>query len=173
MEKLIRAISYDNDNPNAYPEVPEFGRPLPADVVYVSQGRYRVGDAFQTYASEGFAACSGFLIRGEASTTFGLLHALPMQDLYPDDFEQLKSLSGGQVILIEGSSSSPKTWILRDLERRLGIQHVETLSLDTRRSCVGNMHFHLAFRPRTDEILLARNSHKDLLVFPGFNSGQS
>ena len=75
--------------------------------------------------SEGFSGCSGFTFRNEQSTAFGFFHAYPGQDLDKDAFEGLNILAGGEVILIEGSNSSKKPLILKELEGELGIKHTE------------------------------------------------
>ena len=167
MERLIRTIPYENDT-DSFPQIPEFKRAMPTKVVYVRERIYAVGDSSRSYASMGFTVCSGFVFKDKKGINFGLFHAVPMQDLYPNDFKNLKTLAGGQVILIEGSASIPSPRILSDLEQKLGIKHTGTIRVDTRRPQVGNMHFHVAFRPKTDEILVARNSHKDLLIYSGF-----
>jgi hypothetical protein len=166
MKEPLRTIPYDNDEPRAYLHVPEFIGGFPR--IYVRQGTFAITDSLRVIASEGFAACSGMIMRDEAQRVFGLLHSLPNQHLYEDDFEKLKVLAGGQLVLIEGSSSNPKTRILRDLSRKLGIEHVDTLSLNTRRPGIGNMHFHVALKPANNELLVARNSHKDLLTYKAF-----
>lgn len=166
MKEPLRIVPYEHDNPMAYPPVPEF---TPGShIIYGGQGTFAVENGLKILASDGFEACSGFIIRGEAQKGFGLLHALPGQDWYEAYFEKLRILAGGQVLLVEGSRSTPKSWILRDLYRRLGIEHVDTLSLDTRRPGVGNMHFHIALKPGENELFVARNSHKDLQIYRAF-----
>ena len=169
MERLIRVMPYDNNTPNKYPEVPEFMIPADKNVIYRRQGTYAIGNSDNRFASEGFSACSGLIFRGRQADTFGFFHVLPLQDLYDRDFEQLKPLTNGQVVLVEGSKSSSKSYILADLKRMLEIEHTGTISVDTIRTGVGNMHFHVAFRPKENEILVARNSHQDLLVYSAFD----
>jgi hypothetical protein len=168
MKEPLTTIPYDNDDRMAYPHVPEFIADSVANRIYVRQGTYAITPTFRVLASEGFAACSGVIIKNASSRIFGLLHILPTQALYEADFKKLKLLAGGQLILIEGSKSTPKTWVLRDLSRKLGIEHIDTLTLDTKRPEVGNMHFHIALKPIDNELLVSRNSHKDLLTYTAF-----
>ena len=172
-----RFIPYDTDTAYPYRQLPEFSHPLSPAILSVSTGRYVVGNTEQDYVSEGFLACTGFIIKGEDSrSSISLFHAspLPLVDLDDYDYEKLRPLAGGQVIELKGSDSTPKSYILSSLKRRLGIEHVSTISVNTRKPTDrSSQHYHVAFRPQPDEILIARVSHKDLLVFPGFTKNQT
>ncbi len=167
MSELIRFMPYDDDNRSAYPDISEY-LPGALDVIHIRQGTYKMGLRANRFVSPNFAACSGFILRDESQANFGFLHALPTQDLYEYDFEHLKELAGGQFIVVEGSSSTSKIWIVRDFQRKLGMKQVDTITVDTIRPKVGNMHFHVSFRPQSNELLVVRRSHEDLLVYKVF-----
>jgi hypothetical protein len=166
MKEAVKISSYDNDSPQNYPDVPEFiGGP---HRLYVHQGSFKTTETGQTLASEGFAACSGIIIKGKKGLMHALFHVLPWQDLYENDYKRLEGLAGGELILIEGSGSTSKIWVINDLNKHLGISHVDTLPLDTISPRGGNGHFHVAFKPMVNTLLVARNSHKDLQTFTVF-----
>ena len=157
----------------AYANVPEFSVPLPDGMVLVKDSKYAIGNP-KAFVSKGFTNCSPFIFRSAEGSTFGLFHAtpLPFIDLKDADYEALRPLEGGQVIEVKGTDSTPKFYILQSLKNKLGIEHAGTISLETRREGIAGRHFHIAFRPQSDELLVARDAQQDVITFPGFAARQ-
>jgi hypothetical protein len=166
MAKIERVLTYDNNNPKDFPDA--HALLYPKNHRYVRQGTFAFGDRSVNYASDGFSACSGLVMRSVDQSTFGLFHVLPHQGFEFNEPDQLKAFRRGEVILIEGTRSSKKSLMLADMEETLGVNLVDTLSLDTERPGIGNMHFQVGYRPSENRILVARNSHKDLSVYTAF-----
>jgi hypothetical protein len=168
VERPIRKISYDKDAPRIFLDAPELLNPAPRNLLKVRIGGYKLGDNANIFASEGFIGCSGFIFKNKLSGVFGLLHATPVQSLYAEVLEELKPLIGGQMILVEGSTSVHNGRFIKSLEEKLNIEYADTIYIKTMNPRYWNEQFHIVFRPKSNEIVIARNAYNDLLVYKGF-----
>lgn len=87
-----------------------------------------------------------------------------------DDIAMLTPLADGSACLIQGSNSTEKRRLLRNLFDTLGIVHTDTIPVDTYAIGGKSLCFHAAYRPAANQILVARISHKDVLTFPAFRT---
>jgi hypothetical protein len=154
--------------------IPEFNIPKPNWVLSVSEGQCRDADRAVTFVSEGFESCSGLVLHNPLSKKCGLFHIFPGQDIY-GQVTSLRCLADSMGILIDGSESTPKKRILADLKTLFAIQVARVITVDTNRPLPGvetetiySNPFHIIYRPMTNEILVARISHQDVLTFPAF-----
>jgi hypothetical protein len=147
---------------------PEFSRIPPENVLTVDVGTIAIGSIHNSFRSEGFDLCSGIAIKDPFEETFGFFHVFPGQGLLDDDIETLLPLADGHLCLIQGSKSTEKRRMLRDLFTILGIEHTHTIPIDTRAMNGTSLNFHAVYRPAENQVLVARISHKDILTFPAF-----
>lgn len=166
----MAGLSRADDVPASYTSLPAFAEGTHPGIVIVDPSEYAVGTPEQQFTTRFVRACSGYIIKSPESTAFGLYHAspLPLIDLTEDDFIQLEVFAGGQATEIKGSESTNKAHILRKLRNKLGIEHTGTIEVSTLDPTDKSHPFHLALLPAINEVLIARNSHKDVLRYPAF-----
>lgn len=170
LREIGRATMLKDDAPVQYTSSPAFAEGVNSGVIVVASSKYALGTRGQTLATQFVRECSGFIIKNPAGSTFGLYHAspLPFIDLTEFDFVQLQAFANGQITEIKGSESTNKDHILRRLKNRLGIDHTGAIEVQTRDQIAMNRPFHIALVPETNEVLVARNSHRDVLRYQAF-----
>jgi hypothetical protein len=141
----------------------------------VHVGEYVFNDNSRPYVSGGFYCCSAYLMKAKDQDIFGLFHAAPFQSLKKKEIKDFKVFSGGQLILIEGTANLPKHSINETLRNKVDLIPSRVISIQTVKflsECndFTNEAFSVVYRPKSDTIILARESHHDLQVYPGFNS---
>ena len=173
MREPLQTIPYNYAKHNDYPNVPEFVFPRFRKLRWAKPGELTWGDNSCVFASQNFATCSAFLIRSRNGLSFGLLHASPTQHLAENSFgqtlEDFRVFEGGQVLLVEGSTSAQKPWLLDEFSNELGLSHAGTIPVDTMSPDRTTALFHIAFRPQTNHILVVRDALKDLQIYSGFD----
>ena len=155
----------------------EIGENATAKVLKAAEGTCVDEEIGFSFASQGFTTCSALILHSSLTERFGLFHVYPGQEV--DDEHQssqvvsLRRLAGASGILIEGSASTPKKRILADLHRWYAVDVVRTITVDTiPANPIDNLDkftpFHVVFRPASNEILVARISHRDILRYKAF-----
>ncbi len=155
--------------------IPEFALSKPYGVQSVEEGRCSDADENHSFESRFFTECSGLVLHNPLSKRYGLFHIFPGQEIYTE-VESLRRLAGSNGILIEGSESTPKKRILRELNTLFAITVSRVIPVDTMPQLRATEEkqepepFNVVFRPMTDTILVARISHMDVLTFQAFKS---
>ncbi len=160
--------------------IPELQSEPAGNVLKVGKGVCLDTDIQFNLASEGFRSCAALILRSSLTKRFGLFHVYPSQEVddehYSPQVASLRRLAGSSAILVEGSESSPKRRILRELHTLFTIDVIRTIPVDTVRPEAQRekddkdtlFAFHVVFRPKANRILVARISHRDVLTFKGF-----
>jgi hypothetical protein len=144
------------------------------NAVCVRTGKLRTGDHLKPFLSWGFYGCSGYLFKAPHENLFGFLHALPWQKITAELENDLIKFQGGTAIGIKGTLSAPKPMLWSFLQE-LNIYTLKTLEIETcpvtkeRRTHEDEYAFDLAYEPRDDAIVVARELYQDKLYFPGFS----
>jgi len=149
-------------------QISEFSRNPPENVLTVEVGSIAIGTIHNSFRSEGFDLCSGIAIKDPFEERFGFFHVFPGQGLLDDDIKTLLPLANGHLCLIQGSKSTEKRRMLRDLFTILGIEHTDTIPVETRGPNDKSLIFHTTYRPAENQVLVARTSFQDVLTFPAF-----
>lgn len=166
--ELIRTEPYEYIYPEDYPNVPELTRPTPPETIWVPWGEFRSGAMNNTFASEGFRTCTGFIFVNASSTHFGLLHALPNAELHLGITRILAEFAKGKVLPIEGSACTPNQRLKLAFRDELGIKVLDPINFEVGLLAPNfSAPFQLVVRPDLREILIARNGFKDLQVYRG------
>lgn len=165
--EILRQVPYDYVQANEYPDFPEFmhAQDLP-NLVVVGEGDVQLGDRKHVFVSKNFLTCTAFVFSDEQLSTFGLMHVVQFRRLTGG--HRLHSVANGKAIAIQGSGTIFNIDIRADIYHALGIEDIRRIQVDTLDDNGENHPFQVAFRPISNEILVARNSHKDLLVFKAF-----
>lgn len=151
-------------------QIPEFRQIPPKETLVVREGNLVIGTIANKFRSDGFDLCSAIAIKDPFEATFGFFHAFPGQELTDEDIETLVPLQRGFACLIQGSHSTDKRRLLRNLHTILDIEHTDTIAVDTRTVNHKSLCFHTAWRPAENQVLIARISHRDVLTFPAFRT---
>ena len=152
--------------------VPELREILPGNTLFVPEGSCVLSNRSAHFVSKGFSTCSAIIMKSTWANLQGLFHVYPGEDLSPEN-EHLHELRESQAILVAGSASTPKKRILETLKSTYAIRIVSVRSVDTLRPGKGTRleqeyPFHVVYRPDTNEIVVARISHGDVLTLGGF-----
>ena len=157
--------------------IPELQIPIKGNIRHVPIGSCIDGFFLTRFVSYEFKHCSALILKTNTFIThFGFFHIYPGQMIEEDSLqtESLKRLKGAKGILVEGSESTPKGYLLRDLKKRFGIEvarppiPINTNRIGTDPAEKTPYPYHVVFRPASNEILVARLSHNDIVSLTGF-----
>lgn len=148
--------------------IPEFSTTPPDNSVEVPEGDYRIGGVSRQFFSKNFTGCSAILIKDICNTQFILFHAVPDQKVNDKMIRDFTPFRDGALCLIEGSQSFPKGYLLRDLYDRFDLTRTNPIVVETWGPNQEAGSFNVAYRPLTNQVLVAVVSYDKVLTYNPF-----
>ena len=151
--------------------VPELGMDPPTNTHIVPEGELVGASSEFNYLSMFFYMCTGLAIRGENKNYFGFFHVYDRAYIPKEAARYLALLAGGTFVAIERLEDRvSKKSVYHQLAATYGITQVDTIDVHTCADDGNRYAFHTIFRPKRNEIVVARISHADVKTFEAFRN---